>query len=379
MGSVRRIKHPSGKYSWQARWRDPAGRQIAKNFTRRIEAERHLTLAEGRMLIGDYVDPRLSKVEFGEWLPRSEATRLNRRPSTRARDESYYRSLILPTFGAMAIGAIQPLIVQEWISELADNGYAPATIRKAYQLLCRALDTAVETGLIARSPCRGVRLPSAERSEMRFLSPTEIRRLSDAIEPRFHALVLTGAYSGARFGELAGLDADKFAPDRRTIQIERTLSEVNGHLHIGEPKTRAARRKLILPSWLADVLGAHLETWPPTDNGLIFTAPGGGALRRSFRTRYWKPAVKKSVGEPMRFHDLRHSHVALLIEQGSHPAVIASRLGHTSVKTVLDVYGHLYEGLDCEAADSLDAPWSEPSNRRNISRTRSEGFGLEGR
>lgn len=60
----------------------------------------------------------------------------------------------------------------------------------------------------------------------------------------------------------------------------------------------------------------------------------------------------------MRFHDLRHSHVALLIEQGIHPAVIASRLGHTSVRTVLDVYGHLYEGLDRDAADALVQPWT---------------------
>ncbi len=330
------------------------------------------------MLVGDYVDPRSGKIEFAQWLPRAEAARINRRPSTKARDESYYRSLVLPTFGAMPIGAIQPSIVQEWISELTDNGYAPATIRKAYQLLSRTFDTAIETGLIARSPCRGVRLPSADRSEMRFLSPNEIRRLAEAIEPRFHALVLTGAYSGARFGELAALDVDHFEPDRRTILIERTLSEVNGHIHFGEPKTRAARRKLILPSWLTDVLVAHLDNWPPNDNGLMFTAPGGGALRRSFRTRYWKPAVENAVGEPMRFHDLRHSHVALLIEQGTHPAVIASRLGHTSVRTVLDVYGHLYEGLDRGAADALKSPWDAPDVVALWSRKRSRGIGLEG-
>ncbi len=134
MGSIRRITHPSGKSSWQARWRDPAGNQHSRNFVRRAEAERHLTLIEGQMLVGDYVDPRSGKIEFAEWLPRAEAARINRRPSTKARDESYYRSLVLPTFGAMPIGSIQPLIVQEWISELADNGYAPATIRKAYQL-----------------------------------------------------------------------------------------------------------------------------------------------------------------------------------------------------------------------------------------------------
>ncbi|MFZ0493162.1 MAG: tyrosine-type recombinase/integrase, partial [Acidimicrobiia bacterium] len=54
--------------------------------------------------------------------------------------------------------------------------------------------------------------------------------------------------------------------------------------------------------------------------------------------RIWKPAVVASVGEPMRFHDLRHSHVAALIATGEHPKVIASRLGHTSVRTILDVY-----------------------------------------
>ena len=79
----------------------------------------------------------------------------------------------------------------------------------------------------------------------------------------------------------------------------------------------------------------------------------------------------------MRFHDLRHSHVALLIEQGTHPSVIAARLGHTSVKTVLDVYGHLSEGLDRDAADTLKPPWShsdvhnmctQPPNRTNPGR-----------
>jgi integrase len=53
---------------------------------------------------------------------------------------------------------------------------------------------------------------------------------------------------------------------------------------------------------------------------------------------------------------MRHTHVALLIEQGAHPSVIASRLGHTSVRTVLNVYGHLFEGLDRDITESLNAP-----------------------
>ena len=76
--------------------------------------------------------------------------------------------------------------------------------------------------------------------------------------------------------------------------------------------------------------------------------------RRSFRQRFWIPAVKASVGEPCRFHDMRHTHAALLIMANTHPKVLQSRLGHSSIKTTLDIYGHLYEPLDKEAADRLE-------------------------
>jgi integrase len=81
----------------------------------------------------------------------------------------------------------------------------------------------------------------------------------------------------------------------------------------------------------------------------------GGPLRRTlFRRRTWLPAVSDSVGEPCRFHDLRHTHAALLIAEDVHPKVLQERLGHASIKTTLDVYGHLFEGLDEAAADALD-------------------------
>lgn len=376
MGSIRRVVHGSGQHVWQARWRDPAGIQRSKNFRRRIDAERHLTTVESEILTGRYVDSAMGKIRFDEWLPQAEAARINRRPSTKARDESYYRNLIVPTFGTMPLSSIDPIHVQRWVADLARKEYASATIRKAYQLLCRTFDAGVRSGVILRTPCRGVQLPASDTAEMRFLFPTEIQELADAINPRFRALVLTGAYTGARFGELAALHVDDFNPGGHHIQIVRSLSEVNGHLHFGEPKTRAARRRVTLPSWLTRSLEQHLVEWPPQDEGLVFTSPGGGALRRSFRRRYWKPAVRDSVGEPMRFHDLRHSHVALLIQQGTHPAVIAARLGHTSVKTVLDVYGHLYEGLDREAAENLEAPWSILGRRSNRRLSENE-IGLE--
>ena len=69
----------------------------------------------------------------------------------------------------------------------------------------------------------------------------------------------------------------------------------------------------------------NLAHYPAGPDRLIFAAPEGGPIRRNtFRSRFWLPAVADSVGQPMRFHDLRHNHVALLIAEGAHPAVIAS-------------------------------------------------------
>jgi integrase len=360
VASITKVTHKSGRTSWQARWRDPAGAQRSKNFDRRVDAERHLTTIEARKLAGTYVDPRAGKLKLGDFAEQTTLGWLNRRDSTKARDDSYLNSLILPNFAKVSLGTVHPTDIQQWVAQLDTDGYAPATIRKAYQLLDRIFSDAVQAGLIIRSPCHNITLPRVEGSEMRFLSPDEIGHLADTIEPRYRAMVLTAAYTGCRFGEITALDLDHYDPDRRLIQIERSLSEVRGHLHFSEPKTPAARRAITLPTWLPAAIKEHLSTYPASQDGLIFTAPEGGPIRRNtFRSRFWLPAVASSVGPPLRFHDLRHSHVALLIQQGTHPSIIAARLGHTSVKTVLDVYGHLSEGLDRDAADTLEPPWTD--------------------
>lgn len=71
------------------------------------------------------------------------------------------------------------------------------------------------------------------------------------------------------------------------------------------------------------------------------------------------PAVRASVGEPLRVHDLRHTHAAMLIAQGEHPKVIQNRLGHSSIKVTLDTYGHLFDGLDEAAAERLDSAFTQ--------------------
>ena len=189
---------------------------------------------------------------------------------------------------------------------------------------------------------------------MRFLTPDEIQHLADTVDPRYRTLILLAGYTGLRWGEAVGLRPKDLGLVGRTLTVTHSLSEVGGRLALTEPKTRAARRQVALPAPIAQLLAEQFAS-RPADSEFVFTSTDGQPLRRTnFRGRIWIPAVAASVGEPCRFHDLRHSHVAMLIAQGEHPKTIAARLGHTSVRTVLDVYGHLYAGLDRAAADRLD-------------------------
>jgi len=78
----------------------------------------------------------------------------------------------------------------------------------------------------------------------------------------------------------------------------------------------------------------------------------------------------------MRPHDLRHTHVAFLIAAGEDPYVVSRRLGHASIRTTYDVYGHLFEGRDQEAAAALEAARAQSLADSSLTRRRSGSMSL---
>jgi integrase len=177
----RRVRN--GKTTYRARYRDPAGREHAKVFARKADAQRFLTEMENSKLKGTWTDPALGRVLFRDWLGEWWATTTNLRPTTRERNETLLRRYALPRFGDLALVAISQRDVRAWVAELSGLGLAPATVQKAYQLLGKVMGAAVDAGMVMQSPCRRVPLPRVEREEMRFLTPAEIARLADVIDP----------------------------------------------------------------------------------------------------------------------------------------------------------------------------------------------------
>jgi integrase len=345
----------NGKTTYRVRYRDPAGGQRSKVFARKADAQRFLNETEMAKARGTWTDPSLGRVLFRDWLGEWWATTTNLRASTRERDESLLRRLALPRFGDAPLAAISQRDVRAWVAELSAGPLAPATVQKAYQLLGKVMGAAVDAGMLAQSPCRRVPLPKVEREEMRFLTPAEVATLTDAIAPRYRALVLVGAYGGLRIGELAGLRRSRVDLLRGTVTVAEIVVEVQGLLHIGPPKTRASRRTVGLPRFVVEELAAHLAE-PGDPEAFVFTAPEGGPLRlHNFRARVWRPATRAAGLDGLRIHDLRHTAVALWIAAGANPKEVSTRAGHVSVSFTLDRYGHLYPEADSALRDRLDA------------------------
>lgn len=150
---------------------------------------------------------------------------------------------------------IQPVQVREWIAQLSEAGLSPSRIRQAYQLLSAILKSAVESGLLARTPCVGVTLPKARRREMLFLSAPEVALLADTLPEPHGTLIYLLAYGGLRWGEAAGLRRGLCHLLRSRIEIVESASEVAGKLYFGATKTYQ-NRTVVLPTFLRERMAA---------------------------------------------------------------------------------------------------------------------------
>ena len=348
-------RRENGRY--RARYEGPDLRWRSRTFDRRIDAQSWLTNELTKLHRSEWVDPHAGRELFGVVADRWMEGRVALRESTLARDRSYLRSLVLPAFGSRPVGTIQPSDLATWIAGMNAAGKSPATIQKAWQIASGVLRLAVRDRLIALSPARDVQLPKIERTEPIAFTVDEVLHLADVIDPRYRELVLVGAFGGFRIGELAGLQLGDFDPLRSLMRVRRTASDVGGKVIVGPPKTSKGIRTVALPRSITQQLVDHVATLSDKGNtAWLFPAPEGGPIRRTTWTRrVWKPALAAAgLDEALGTHTLRRSQVALLIAQGEHPKVIADRLGHTSVRSVLDVYGHLYEGADEAAAQRLE-------------------------
>ncbi len=209
-----------------------------------------------------------------------------------------------------------------------------------------------------------------------FLTHAQLRRLADEAGP-WRVLVLLLGYTGLRWGEASALRARDIDLARRRADVSRAFSDVGGRLVLGTPKSAESRRTVPLPRFLADELAAALAGKAPDD--LAFTMPGGSPVRLSnWRGTTFRPArARAGLSDGLRVHDLRHTAASLMIQAGYPPKMLQAIMGHASITTTLDLYGHLYPGDMDRYADRLGeaAEAADPAIIRPDDETEDDGEG----
>lgn len=351
-------KRPDGQY--RARYRDSAGREHARHFARKTDAQTWLDQVTASVVTGTYVDPKAGKVTVRSYAGSWEAVQVSSDGTKRIVDNAL-RLHILPALGHSPMAAVRPTQVQSFVKGLEAKGLSAGSVRGIYHVLTQVFTAAVRDRVIARTPCEGVSLPKGDDAEVMPPTIEQVAAVAEAIGGRWHALVVTLAGSGLRIGELLGLQIADVDFLRRSVRVERQRLQSGA---LAPLKSKASRRTVPVGQVVIDELAAHLAAYP-TAGPLFVDEVGDPLLYRRWRT-LWDAALKSAnqaagvsgdTPEPLDFtaHGLRHFYASALIAGGASVKQVQERLGHASAVITLQTYAHLWPGDDDRTRDVIDA------------------------
>ena len=374
-GHIRR----RGRGSWAVvvdEGRDETGKRRQRWHTVRgtkRDAERELTRILNSLHEGMYVEPsRISVAEFlKRWLVDGASGSVSGK--TLERYTEIVNSNVVPSLGGYQLAKLQPLHIQTFYSAMlatgrrdGRGGLSPQTVLHIHRVLHRALQQAVRWQLLVRNPAAAVQTPSAPRSTVQVLDATETATLLRRAEGmRIHTPIVLAVSTGMRRGEIAALAWTEVDLDSRpaSVRVIRSLEQTKGGLRFKVPKTAMGARTIPLPSFAATALRRHKSQQAAArlrlggaydDQRLVCARPDGSPWPPEAITAAFRALVRHPGSSPVSFHGLRHTHATQLLVEGVNPKVVSERLGHTSVKTTLDLYSHVTPGLQEDAVARLD-------------------------
>jgi integrase len=283
------------------------------------------------------------------------------------------RSIIdrdLTTLGPLPLTAVTRESVSRWVNAMHATGSSGKTIKNKHGFLSSVLGHAVRDGLIPANPCTGTRLPRTVAPAMTFLTHDEYADFLGYFTPHWQPMVTLMFSTGARFSELTALNVSDVDLEAGTLSITKAWKD-NGKT-IGPPKSKRSVRTLALAAETVGVLKPLVEGRP--GDALLLTNTRGTAVRlQTFHDNVWQPAVRLANGEPgqapgpkakrvarrldaaglviqpaakplgkrPRPHDARHTCASWLLGAGVPINYVQAHLGHESITTTVDRYGHV--------------------------------------
>ena len=259
---------------------------------------------------------------------------------------------IVPYLGEMKLDEITPKDIIHWQDQvMKDNNYKQTYLKTIHNQLSALFNYAVRFYGLKSNPARlAGNMGKEEVGEMKFWTKEEYLTFSRAMmnkEESYHAFEIL-YWCGIRLGELLALTAEDFDFEKKTLRINKSYQRIKGKDVITTPKTRKSIRVLTLPDFLAEEMQDYISRLPYLKvDDRIFTITKSG-LHHEMDRGCRETGVKR-----IRVHDLRHSHVSMLIEMGFSAVDIANRVGHESVKVTYR-YAHMFPNKDLMIAKKLN-------------------------
>ncbi len=311
---------------------------------------------EKKVRQGAYTPPKEMPL-FAEvadsWLKSKEP---NIRHTTYEQYHGHVNNYLKPYFEGFKINQINFDAIEQFKAAHLKKGITPPTLSKYLTTLGAVLKYAVRMRYIEFNPATEIEKPkknkSDEEKEITVLGPEMSQALfANARDLKDRVMFMTAVLTGMRQGEILGLKWGDIDWSTRQIHVKRTYN----HGRFYDPKSKASRRKIDLAPQLVKALKEwRLASRFKAEDDLVFPNPEGKPqnhsrmLRKSFH-----PTLVRAELPRMRFHDLRHTYASMLIKQGENIKYIQAQLGHSSIHMTIDVYGHLMDTVNQEAASRL--------------------------
>ncbi|MEH0058775.1 site-specific integrase [Auritidibacter ignavus] len=285
---------------------------------------------------------------------------------------SKYRSILRlhiqgSMIGGIPVDRLDRRRAIEWFNGIERSAKTKKNIQA---VLSAGLKHAMKRGLVAENVVEGIKAPrsSVGRREPVFLSDEQVDLIRSALDEHYRLLLDFLLGTGLRYSEAAALTPQSFRTTNsgRLVVDVRVAWKGNGATFtLGRPKTRKSERTVTIGHTLAERVQERLNTTKP--GKYVFGTPDGEPIYNIyFHRRVWQPLLDEltNSGAEEKYgarldcrpgpHDLRHTHASRLIAKNIPLPVIQARLGHESIETTVNVYGHLVETADQMAADALE-------------------------
>ena len=270
------------------------------------------------------------------------------------------KKYIIPLLGDIKLCDIRPIHIQNYVVDLLDL-LTPQTIKVHLNILNLALKRAYRLKLIKENVVQFVEVPKNKKYKNEIYNAEDMKKLLEkSRETSLELPIILASGLGLRISEILGLTWNNIDFNDFTITIDKITVRDKGQVILKEPKTESSIRTisapkeiiLILKQLKKDRLAAKLRG-EKSHRELIFYDKNLNPIAQDVLSKKFRYFLQENNLKHIRFHDLRHSHVTMLIDAKVPIKVISERVGHSNVNTTLNIYSHALREMDQEASDKI--------------------------